>query len=149
LQKWSAKADLSNYFMAKKSNGGRWKWILIVAVIAAGAGGYVYFRHGHGDPLNFNTVAAARGELTKLVTATGTLNPVVNVTVGSQVSGRISKLNVDFNSPVTKGEVIAEIDPRPIRRRSSRAPPICPTRRQTWNCSRWRQDAAANCSRTG
>ncbi len=52
-----------------------------------------------------------RGELTKLVTATGTLNPVVNVTVGSQVSGRISKLNVDFNSIVKSNEVIAEIDP--------------------------------------
>src|SRR5665811_1034928 len=47
----------------------------------------------------------------RLVTATGTLNPMVNVTVGSQVSGRISKLNVDFNSAVTKGEILAEIDP--------------------------------------
>ena len=45
------------------------------------------------------------------MTATGTLNPVVNVTVGSQVSGRISKLYVDFNSPVKQGEVLAEIDP--------------------------------------
>ena len=46
-----------------------------------------------------------------MVTATGTLNPVVNVTVGSQVSGRISKLYVDFNSVVKSNEVIAEIDP--------------------------------------
>jgi HlyD family secretion protein len=57
-------------------------------------------------------VAVARDELTKLVTATGTLNPVTNVTVGCQVSGRISKLYVDFNSPVTNGQLIAEIDPR-------------------------------------
>jgi HlyD family secretion protein len=49
--------------------------------------------------------------LTQVVTATGTLNPVVNVTVGSQVSGRISKLYVDFNSIVKSNEVIAEIDP--------------------------------------
>ena len=97
--------------MAEKSNGGGWKWILIVAVIAAGAGGYFYFRHGHGDTLNFNTVTAARGELTATVTATGTLNPVVNVTVGSQVSGRISVLNVDYNSIVKSNQVIAEIDP--------------------------------------
>ena len=97
--------------MAEKSNGGWWKWILIALALAAGAGGFFYFRHGHGDTLNFNTVAAARGELTATVTATGTLNPVVNVTVGSQVSGRISKLYVDYNSPVTKGEVLAEIDP--------------------------------------
>ena len=54
---------------------------------------------------------AARGELIATVTATGILNPVVNVTVGSQVSGRISKLYVDFNSPVTNGQLLAEIDP--------------------------------------
>jgi len=79
--------------------------------LAAGVGGYFYFRHGHSDTLNFNTVTATRGELTATVTATGTLNPVVNVTVGSQVSGRISRLNVDYNSVVKSNQVIAEIDP--------------------------------------
>ena len=53
----------------------------------------------------------ARGDLVQLVTATGTLNPVTNVQVGCQVSGRVSKLYVDWNSQVTAGEVIAEIDP--------------------------------------
>ena len=91
--------------------GGKWKWLLIPVVIALGAGAFFYFRHGRTDALNFNTVAVTRGELTQTVTATGILNPVVNVTVGSQVSGRISKLNADFNSPVTKGQVLAEIDP--------------------------------------
>ncbi len=97
--------------MAEKSNGGWWKWILIVVVFAAGIGGYYYFRHGRSEPLSFTAMPVMRGELTNTVTATGILNPVVNVTVGSQVSGRISKLNVDFNSPVTKGQVLAEIDP--------------------------------------
>jgi len=97
--------------MPEKTSGGWWKWIWIAAMLALGAGAYLYFRHRSGDALNFNTVAATRGELTATVTATGTLNPVVNVTVGSQVSGRISKLYVDYNSPVTKGEVLAEIDP--------------------------------------
>jgi len=97
--------------MAEKTSGGWWKWLLIVAVLAAIFAGYFYFSHGRTPPLTYNTTAVTRGELTKLVTATGTLNPVVNVTVGSQVSGRISKLNVDFNSAVTKGEIIAEIDP--------------------------------------
>jgi len=64
-----------------------------------------------GDEPQYQTVTVGRGGLTQAVTATGTLNPVVNVTVGSQVSGRIIKLNADFNSPVTKGEIIAEIDP--------------------------------------
>ena len=75
------------------------------------AGGVWYFKRGHADAPDYQTVAVTRGDLTQVVTATGTLNPVVNVTVGSQVSGRISKLNVDFNSVVKSNEVIAEIDP--------------------------------------
>ena len=97
--------------MPEKTSGGWWKWIWLALILALGAGAYFYFRHGGSDALAFNTVAVTRGELTATVTATGTLNPVVNVTVGSQVSGRISKLYVDYNSPVTKGEVLAEIDP--------------------------------------
>ena len=97
--------------MAEKTSGGWWKWILIVVVLAAVIGGYIYYRHGRTEPMSFNTVPVTRGELTNTVTATGILNPVVNVTVGSQVSGRISTLYVDFNSPVTKGQVLAEIDP--------------------------------------
>src|SRR4029450_13814607 len=52
-----------------------------------------------------------RGAITQPVTATGTLNPVVNVQVGSQVSGNIAKLCADFNSQVKAGEVVAQIDP--------------------------------------
>ncbi len=85
--------------------------MLIAMLLAAGAAGIYFFRHRHSEPLSYNAVAVARGELTATVTATGTLNPVVNVTVGSQVSGRIARLYVDFNSPVTKGQVLAEIDP--------------------------------------
>jgi HlyD family secretion protein len=97
--------------MAEKSSGGGWKWILTVAVIAAAAGGFFYYRHAHTTPVSYNTTPVTRGELTQVVTATGTLNPVVNVTVGSQVSGIINKLNVDFNSIVKSNEIIAEIDP--------------------------------------
>ncbi len=97
--------------MAEQSGGGWWKWLVVLAVLAAAGGGYFYFRHARAQPLAYKSEAVARGELTKLVTATGTLNPVVNVTVGSQVSGRISKLNVDWNSVVKSNEVIAEIDP--------------------------------------
>ncbi len=97
--------------MASQSSGSWWKWLLALALIAAVAGGILYFRHGHKQTVVYTSTPVVRGELIKLVTATGTLNPVVNVTVGSQVSGRISKLNVDFNSVVTSNQVIAEIDP--------------------------------------
>jgi HlyD family secretion protein len=60
----------------------------------------------------YQTTPVTRGGITNVVTATGALNPVLNVTVGCQVSGRISKLYADFNSPVTNGQLIAEIDPR-------------------------------------
>ena len=59
----------------------------------------------------FQTAAVTRGPITQAVTATGTLNPVVNVQVGSQVSGNISKLFADFNSQVKAGQVVAQIDP--------------------------------------
>jgi len=89
------------------------KWGIIIAVVVVIVGfGIWYFHHRQDDAPAYQTVAVTRGELTKLVTATGTLNPVTNVTVGCQVSGRISKLYVDFNSPVTNSQLIAEIDPR-------------------------------------
>ena len=98
--------------MAGKQSGGGWKWLIIIliagAVIAAGVW---YFKRGKSDAPQYQTMTVERGELTQLVTATGTLNPVVNVTVGSQVSGIISKLNVDYNSMVKSNQVIAEIDP--------------------------------------
>jgi HlyD family secretion protein len=59
----------------------------------------------------YQTSTITRGAITQAVTATGTLNPVVNVQVGSQISGNIAKLSVDFNSPVKAGQVVAEIDP--------------------------------------
>jgi HlyD family secretion protein len=60
---------------------------------------------------NYQTTAVSRGPITQAVTATGTLNPVVNVQVGSQVSGNIAKLFADFNSQVKAGQVVAQIDP--------------------------------------
>jgi HlyD family secretion protein len=95
--------------MAQRSKTGWWKWLLIAAILAAG--GYFYFHHNHGPAVTYSATPVTRNSVTNAVTATGTLNPVVNVTVGSQVSGRISKLNVDFNSVVKSNEVIAEIDP--------------------------------------
>src|SRR5271154_384060 len=98
--------------MAGKQNGGWLKWIVIFLIGGVVvAGGIWYFRHGKNDAPQYQTVTVGRDDLTQVVTATGALNPVVNVTVGSQVSGIITKLNVDFNSMVKSNEVIAEIDP--------------------------------------
>ena len=87
------------------------KWLLIFILAAAAAGGWWWFKRSAGDATQYLTAPVTRGEMTQVVTATGTLNPVVNVTVGSQISGNIQKLFADFNSPVTAGQVVAQIDP--------------------------------------
>ncbi len=60
---------------------------------------------------NYVTDKVTRGDIITAVTATGTINPVKSVNVGSQISGQITKLFVDFNSPVQKGQLLALIDP--------------------------------------
>jgi HlyD family secretion protein len=72
---------------------------------------FVFSRCARSSASQFQTATVTRGSVTQAVTATGTLNPVVNVQVGSQVSGNIAKLFADFNSQVKAGQVVAEIDP--------------------------------------
>ena len=64
-----------------------------------------------GGAVQYGTSLVSRGNIVQHVTASGTLSAVVSVDVGSQVSGKISALNADFNSPVKKGRLVAEIDP--------------------------------------
>lgn len=66
---------------------------------------------GKGDDVKYRTEKVTRGAIQASVTATGTVNSVVNVLVGTQVSGTIKTLYADFNSPVKKGQLIARIDP--------------------------------------
>ena len=70
-----------------------------------------YFWGGQSSAPQYMTAKVERGNLRNTVTATGTLQAVVTVQVGSQASGTISALNVDFNSPVKQGQVIAQLDP--------------------------------------
>ena len=70
-----------------------------------------WWRRGGSGEASYRTAEVTKGAITQSVTATGTLNPVVNVQVGSQISGNVSKLYVDYNSSVKAGQVVAEIDP--------------------------------------
>jgi HlyD family secretion protein len=83
--------------------------LLIVLAIGAGAGAY-YIRRG-GPDVQVNTSPITRGDIVDTVGASGTLQAVTTVQVGSQVSGNISFLGADFNSIVKKGQVIARLDP--------------------------------------
>jgi multidrug efflux pump subunit AcrA (membrane-fusion protein) len=84
-------------------------WIGLTVVLLIVASVVRQCRTGGGA--NYQSATVTRGPITQAVTATGTLNPVVNVQVGSQVSGNIAKLFVDFNSQVKAGQVVAQIDP--------------------------------------
>jgi len=83
--------------------------ILIVAAVGAGVGAY-YVRRGNQE-IQVSTAPATRGDVIDSVGATGTLQAVTTVLVGSQVSGNISWLGADFNSIVKKGQVIARVEP--------------------------------------
>jgi HlyD family secretion protein len=82
-----------------------------VSAVVGSIFGVRYYRSHKETGPRFETVKVDRGRITARVTATGTLSALVTVQVGSQVSGRIAQINVDFNSEVKKGQVIAKIDP--------------------------------------
>ena len=88
-------------------------WLLVIIGLLVVA--VVVHQCRYGGTANYQTATITRGPA---VTATGTLNPVVNVQVRSQVSGNIAKLFVDFNSEVKAGQVVAQIDPALFRLRS-------------------------------
>ncbi|MDR0966421.1 MAG: efflux RND transporter periplasmic adaptor subunit [Myxococcales bacterium] len=91
---------------------GRWLWgVFFLALIGAGFGLYKLLLAPKPPKLSFTTAEVAQGDVASWVTATGTLSPRVTVEVGSQISGRILELLADFNSPVTKGQLLARIDP--------------------------------------
>src|SRR5262245_4237586 len=83
---------------------------LVAIVVGAGVWGYLYAQ-SRGSAPKYRLTRVERGPLTAAVSATGNLNAVVLVQVGSQVSGQIAELKADFNSIVKKNEVIARIDP--------------------------------------
>ena len=87
---------------------------VVLALIAVGA--YAYWRRGQeGGEQGYVTEAVERGTVASTVTATGTVNPVSTVQVGTYVSGPIQAIYVDFNSPVKKGQLVAKIDPAPFQ----------------------------------
>ena len=86
----------------------RW-WIMIL--IVATLGGFFIFGGDENKRAEYSMVNISRGDLRQVVTATGEIQPVNTVNVGSQVSGTIDNLYVDFNSKVKKGDVLLTIEP--------------------------------------
>jgi HlyD family secretion protein len=86
------------------------KWIIVTAVVAAVVLAVVFWLNRKTE-VEHVTAKVERGDIDDVVEATGVINPIVTVLVGSQVSGSVAKLNADFNSVVHKGDIVALIDP--------------------------------------
>lgn len=98
---------------AGRDHHGVRRWVALAVaglLLVAGFSGYRYFLSRGGSP-RYRTARVERGALTATVSATGNLNAVIMVLVGSQVSGTIKELNADFNTVVRTGQVVARIDP--------------------------------------
>jgi HlyD family secretion protein len=96
-------------------------WIVGVVGVGLAIAGYVFFSGERKVPVRYRTAPLERGPVVSAVAATGTINPVVSVQVGSQVSGMIQSLHADFNSIVKAGEVVARIDSSPFKARRDQA----------------------------
>ena len=85
-------------------------WSLLVVVVAMGAAYWLKTSSGGQDSVRYKTAAVVKGNLVVTVSATGTLEPLNQVDVGTELSGTLRTVEVDFNDPVTEGQVLARLD---------------------------------------
>ena len=92
------------------------KWVIVVVLALVAGAWYLFGRTAAEDVKNrYKTQAAEVGDIRQIITANGTLNPVVLVNVGTQVSGTVKALHADFNERVAPGQILAELDPALFR----------------------------------
>ena len=84
------------------------KLLLLLAVFGVGI---FYFTRSHEEKSSYVTKRLTKGDITETITASGTINPISTVNIGTQVSGTISEIYVDYNTNVSKGQLLAQIDP--------------------------------------
>jgi len=121
-----ANADLAAVLAAgRQSKGRRWRGrliVLVLLILAAGAAGYFYTGRSSAE-FSYTTQPVKRGNLTVLVTATGSVQPTEQVDISSELSGTMRDVNVDYNSNVKAGDVLAVLDTNKLEAdlKSSRA----------------------------
>ena len=93
----------------------RTSWGAIALLAVAGLGGAIWWSAVRTPPVRYATAPVAKGPITRIVTATGTVNPVLTIIIGTYVSGIIQNLYCDYNTQVRAGQVCAKIDPRPYQ----------------------------------
>lgn len=99
----------------KPRSGKRWLIVGIFALLLTAAASATWWYAGSSGTVDYATAAVTRGNVTRMVTATGTVNPMLTIIVGSYVSGVIQDIRCDYNTEVKKGEICAKIDPRPYQ----------------------------------
>lgn len=95
--------------------------ILAIAIPIVATASTVGVLMSKGEATKYHTARVERGDIVSVVTASGTLQPLLSVQVGSQVSGKIKEIYVDFDYVVTKGQLLARIDPAPFESRARQA----------------------------
>jgi HlyD family secretion protein len=86
-------------------------WIVVALVVVTGAIlGLTVFKNGKSDQPKYRTETLGKGDIEALVVTSGTLNPIETIDIGAQVSGRVTKLYADYNTPVKTGDIVAELD---------------------------------------
>ena len=100
--------------LSAAEGGGYWIWRALF-IVGAGlliAGGFVWrARHRPAPPPRYATAALAVGDVVDKIQATGAVQPLLQVNIGAQTNGRVTKVYVDYNSVVKKGDLLAELDP--------------------------------------
>lgn len=104
--------DIARLLAGAGAKRRRWPWVvLLLAVLAAGAGWYYIGSKAGAAEVLYTTEAVAKGDLVVVVTATGTVQPTTEVEVSSELSGTLASILVDYNDTVTVGQVLAQLDP--------------------------------------
>jgi len=101
-------------------NRSRWTLILALVVVAV-AGVWWWKARSAGSAPKYRTAEVDRGSIESVVSATGTVRPVIQVEIGSQVSGTVDKLNADYNSKVRAGQVLVELEKSSFQARAVQA----------------------------
>ncbi|WLE95488.1 MAG: efflux RND transporter periplasmic adaptor subunit [Candidatus Electrothrix communis] len=106
--------DIAAVLQSSRKKGGKCRFCLLVLLLCCAAGAFLYFHQqgteGGGPEMSYKTEAVSIADLVVTVTATGTLEPTNEVDVGSELSGNIEAVLVDFNDQVTEGQVLARLD---------------------------------------
>lgn len=107
----AGQAELAKLLESSRTRGGRrwlWRGLALVTITALAVGYYLY--GSQPTTYSYTTAEAKKGNLTVIVTATGSIEPTVSVEVSSELSGTVRDVLVDYNSPVKKGQVVARLD---------------------------------------